>query len=180
MKIVALTGAGISKSAGIQTFEEVPNLKDKLSIEFKETHPKEFQETMEFLRANIEGKEPTTAHLTLAKFKVPIITMNIDGLHTKAGSEIVYEIHGNIEKGNVVLYGQEILDELPAKRLVYNTAYEAEENYEQSVLLVIGTSMQTSFANHLVYLADSSGMKVKYINENADEEVPKFFEKNLR
>ena len=131
---------------------------------------------MNFLKSNIEGKTPTIAHQTLAKFKIPIITMNIDGLHTKAGSEIVYEIHGNIEKGNVVLYGQKILFDLQSKRLVYNTAYEAEEHFERSVLLVIGTSMKTSFANHLVYLAENSGMKVHYINQNADEEVPKFFE----
>ena len=178
MKVIAFTGAGISKSAGIPTFEEIPHLKEKLSIEFKEAYPEEFEKAMNMLKTNIIGKEPTKAHFALTKYKIPIITMNIDGLHTKAGSEIVYEIHGNIEQNNVVLYGQGIHYELQSKRLIYNTAYEAEENFEKSLLLVIGTSMQTSFANHLVYLAESSRMKVYYINQNADEEVPKFLEEN--
>ena len=43
MKVIAFTGAGISKSAGIPTFEEVPGLKGKLSLEYKNAHPEEYQ-----------------------------------------------------------------------------------------------------------------------------------------
>ena len=179
MKIVALTGAGISKSAGIPTFEEVPHLKEKLSVEFKEAHPEEFNEAINLLKTNVIGKEPTKAHYALAEADIPIITMNIDSLHTKADSKIVYEIHGSVEQDNIVLYGQSIHYELQSKRLVWQTAMEAEERYEKSLFLIIGSSMQTAFAHHLLYLAVSSGMQIHYINENADEEVPKFLADNL-
>ncbi len=66
MKVVALTGAGISKSAGIPTFEEIPNLKDKLSVEFKQSNPKAFNEAMNLLKDNVKDKEPTLAHKALA------------------------------------------------------------------------------------------------------------------
>lgn len=50
MKVIAFTGAGISKSAGIPTFEEVEGLKSKLSVEFKEEHPQEFYKTIGALK----------------------------------------------------------------------------------------------------------------------------------
>jgi hypothetical protein len=39
--------------------------------------------------------------------------------------------------------------------------------------------MQTAFANTLVRLAEDEGMKVHYINENADTEVPKFLKEHV-
>ena len=177
MKIIALTGAGISKSAGIPTFEEVRGLKSKLSVEFRDKHPQEFYETMGVLKKNVEGKEPTKAHKALASLLIPIITMNIDGLHQKAGSKSVFEIHGNCKDGNVVLYGEDIRFRDEVISLIINTAEEAKSNNEEAVLLVIGTSMQTTFAVFLVWLAEQRGMKVHYINDNADAEVPMFLNK---
>lgn len=65
MKIVAFTGAGISKSAGIPTFEEIEGIKEKLSTEFKESNPKEFEEAINLLKTNVANKEPTKAHKIL-------------------------------------------------------------------------------------------------------------------
>lgn len=42
-------------------------------------------------------------------------------------------------------------------------------------MLVIGTSMQTAFANILALIARANGMKDLYIDKNADEEVEQFF-----
>ena len=162
MKIIAFTGAGISKSAGIPTFEEVPGLKDKLSIDFKQNHPIEFTKTIKQLIANFRHKKPTKAHNILALFNVPIITMNIDCLHTKAGSKKVFEIHGNYKDNNIVLYGEKMLCSKEALNLLVT-------------LLIIGTSMQTSFANVLKDYATQLGITIKEINTNADVEVPKFF-----
>ena len=95
MKIIAFTGAGISKSAGIPTFLDTPGVKEKFSVEYREANPVDFYtEKLERVKM-LHGKEPTKAHKALAELSIPIITMNIDCLHSKAGSRIVYEIHGN-------------------------------------------------------------------------------------
>ena len=175
MKIIAFTGAGISKSAGIPTFEEIPNIKEKLSVEFKEQYPKEFKDEIDLLINNVKEKEPTKAHKILAELEIPIITMNVDNLHTKAGSKNVIELHGNYLEDNIVLYGQEMHDSNKAIKLIQDTANLAKENNEKAVLLVIGTSMQTAFANILVLIARANGMNDLYIDNNADEEVEQFF-----
>lgn len=177
MKIIAFTGAGISKSAGIPTFEEVEGLKTKLSVDFKSKHPSEFHEALEMLKNSVDGKEPTKAHKALAELSIPIITMNIDGLHQKAGSRLVLEIHGNYKKNNIVLYGEELHFKDEAISLIIKTAEDAKRNNEEAIFLVIGTSMQTTFAVFLVWLAEQRGMKVHYINDNADKSVPTFLNK---
>lgn len=173
MQIVALTGAGISKSAGIPTFEEVPGLKQKLSLDYKNAHPEEYQKVRQEMIDRMKDKEPTKAHKALADLQIPIITMNIDCLHRKAGSRVCYQIHGNYKDDNIVLYGQEILFREESINLIIQTARNAKKFGDESMLLVIGTSMQTAFANTLVGVAEEYGMKVVYITENADEEVPK-------
>lgn len=175
MKIVVFTGAGISKSAGIPTFEEIEWIKERLSVEFKENHPKEFEEAINLLKNNVKDKEPTKAHKILAKLQLPVITMNVDNLHTKAGSKNVIEIHGNYINDNIVLYGQDMHDSDKAIKLIQDTAKLAKENNEQAILLVIGTSMQTIFANILVLIARAHGMKDLYIDKNADDEVEQLF-----
>lgn len=175
MKVIAFTGAGISKSAGIPTFEEVTGIKEKLSVEFKESNPKEFEETINLLKTNVADKEPTKAHKILAELQIPIITMNVDNLHSKAGSQNVIELHGNYIKDNIVLYGQEMHNSDSAIQLIKDTSKLAKENNEEAVLLVIGTSMQTAFANILVLIARANGMKDLYIEQNADDEVEEFF-----
>ena len=179
MRIVAFTGAGISKSAGIPTFEEVEGLKQKLSLDYKNAHPEEYKKIRTKMIENMKDKEPTIAHKTLADLQIPIITMNIDCLHQKAGSRLVYQIHGNYKSDNIVLYGQDILFREESINLIIQTAKQAKKFGEESLLLVIGTSMQTAFANILVWVAEEYGMKVHYINENADEEVPKFLKEHI-
>jgi NAD-dependent deacetylase len=176
MKIIAFTGAGISKSAGIPTFEEVPGLKEKLSLEYKNAHPEEFENAKNTMIETTKDKEPTKAHKILAQLQIPVITMNIDNLHRKAGSEYVLELHGNYIADNIVLYGQEMHYAQEATTLIMKTAREAKEQNEDAIMLVIGTSMQTAFAHILVWLAESRGMKVLYIDKDADEQVQEFFE----
>ena len=62
---------------------------------------------------------------------------------------------------------------------VIQTAKQAQFDGEEAIFLVIGTSMQTAFAHVLVRVAEEYGMKVHYINENADEEVPKFLKEHV-
>ncbi len=174
MKLIAFTGAGISKSAGIPTFEDLPHLKEKLSVEFKQAFPKEFHQAINTLKKNVKDKQPTEAHYALANFQIPIITMNVDCLHTKAGSALVYELHGNYKDDNIVLYGQNMHFGEEATELLIKTVLDARLCNEEAVLLLIGTSMHTAFANYFVNLAKKLGVTIKEINNNADFEVPDF------
>lgn len=176
MNVVALTGAGISKAAGIPTFQEVQGLKEKLTQSYKDNHPKEFQEAYDDLIQNVTDKEPTKAHYALASYQVPIITMNVDCLHQRAGSKKVIELHGNHIDNNIILYDQPINNKQESVNQIIEIAQEAQRKKEDSTLLVVGTSLQTGFANTLVGLAKACGMRIRVINKNAEEEVPKFLE----
>jgi NAD-dependent deacetylase len=178
LTMLALTGAGISKASGIPTFVDMPGIKEKLSVEYRSSHKEDFKATMQAMKEAIKGKQPNAAHKALAKFQVPIITMNIDGLHQKAGSDIVVECHGNMESNTVVLYGErghytgafDLLD-------VYR-AY-AEKRGLPKVLLVIGTSMQTMFANEFVNKAMYEGWKIIEINDDAEHKVLQVIQNEL-
>ncbi|HHU28344.1 TPA: transcriptional regulator [bacterium] len=190
-KIVAFTGAGISKPSGVPTFEELGDIRDKLSRDYFIEYPDEFYKILSSMKDIIDKVSPNPAHLALAKYKVPIITMNIDGLHKKAGSEDLIEIHGNLEnvfcpkckkvfdfnvvrksikcencnivlETNVVLYGDSIPRYEEAVKLI-STADE---------LLVVGTSFYTSTSSNMVHIAKLAGAKVTVINEKAEEKVP--------
>ena len=177
--VIALTGAGISKSAGIPTFQEFPGISEKLSVTYKKNHPDGFNKIMEMFKENCLGKQPTKAHLKLAEYKIPIITMNVDGLHKAAGSKYVLEIHGNLEEENVVLYGQQIHYAEESVNLIYKCSKFCQSHDVDGVLLIIGTSMQTQFANYLASTAEEAGLEIKFINEDADNQVTKFLDENL-
>ena len=69
---------------------------------------------------------------------------------------------------------------LNESELVYKISNRKDVNFnEESIFLVIGTSMQTAFANTLVGIAEKCGMKIHFINENAEEEVPKFIKEHI-
>jgi len=105
-RIVFFTGAGISTESGIPDFRSNNGLfamnkkaEEIVSHSFFIRHTKEFydfyKEKMIFPDA-----QPNPAHLKIAqleeKKKVCVITQNIDGLHQKAGSTNVVELHGSV------------------------------------------------------------------------------------
>ena len=96
--IIAFTGAGISRASGIPTFDEQGDLRTKLDRCFATYHRKEFNKIMQQLVDTCKAAEPNDAHKALAEYNIPVITMNIDGLHNRAGSQYVIEVHGNVEK----------------------------------------------------------------------------------
>ena len=109
-KIAVLTGAGVSAESGIPTFRG-GGLWDKFKPEELATpeafarDPKKVWEWYNWRRNLIAKAEPNDAHRILAewersgKFDVfALITQNVDGLHQRAGSRNVIELHGNIWK----------------------------------------------------------------------------------
>ena len=104
---VALTGAGISTESGIPDFRSPGGLyshidpMEYLSVTAMYDHPERFWRFFIDVFSPIVDFEPNAGHRALARLEqagrlVGVITQNIDGLHTKAGSETVIEVHGHL------------------------------------------------------------------------------------
>ncbi len=109
-RIVLLSGAGMSTSAGIPDFRGPEGLYAKLGIEnperifdigvFEVNPAFYYKFHREFLR-QVEAVQPTWGHRFFARLEKEgrmsgIVTQNIDALHQRAGSAKVLEIHGSI------------------------------------------------------------------------------------
>ncbi len=103
--IVFITGAGVSKDSGIPTFRGEDGYylaREPISIEKYEKHPEEVWLEIAERREIIAKALPNKVHDLLVEIeKVKgddfyLITQNIDGLHRKAGSERLLEVHGNV------------------------------------------------------------------------------------
>ena len=106
--IVFFGGAGVSTESGIPDFRSVDGLYNqqwKYPPEQIISHSFFYSDTKEFYRFYREkmlpiGIEPNAAHYKLSELEKSgklraVITQNIDGLHQKAGSKTVYELHGS-------------------------------------------------------------------------------------
>ena len=107
-KIVVLTGAGISKESGLDTFRDKDGMWQKhdamrlSSIEGFEQEPQAVLDFYNARRKQLLEVEPNEAHKLLAELErwhdVTIITQNIDNLHERAGSTHVIHLHGELTK----------------------------------------------------------------------------------
>jgi len=113
--IVFFGGAGVSTESGISDFRSNDGLYNQHDIQFDKyepeyllsreclyNNPKVFYE---FYRQKMDTRniEPNITHNVLAKMErigklKAIVTQNIDGLHQKAGSKNVFEIHGTTQR----------------------------------------------------------------------------------
>lgn len=106
--IVFFGGAGVSTESGIPDFRSQDGLYNQkwkyppetiISRSFFDSNPQEFYR---FYREKliIKNAEPNITHKILAQMEQKgklkaVITQNIDGLHQKAGSKVVFELHGS-------------------------------------------------------------------------------------
>lgn len=108
MKIVVLTGAGMSAESGIATFRDSGGLWENHQVEDVAT-PEGFRKNPQLVldfynkrRMDAFAAEPNAGHIGLAKMQlehdVSIITQNVDNLHERAGSEKVLHLHGELMK----------------------------------------------------------------------------------
>ncbi len=108
-RILFFTGAGISAESGIPTFRGEDGIWKKFKPEelanFNafQKNPEMVWEWYQYRRKIINEFQPNKAHFAIAEFQnyfdeVIVSTQNIDNLHRRAGSKIIYELHGNIEK----------------------------------------------------------------------------------
>ena len=110
-KIVFFGGAGVSTESGIPDFRSEDGLYHEkysypperiISHSFFLTNPEVFYRFYKEKMLCLDA-EPNAAHRKLAELEQvgklkAVVTQNIDGLHQKAGSKIVYELHGSIHR----------------------------------------------------------------------------------
>ena len=111
--IVFLTGAGISQESGIPTFRDQNGLWENYAITevaSPEGFAKNPQLVLDFYNARrkqLDEVFPNKAHELIAqleqKYKVTVITQNVDDLHERAGSTNVIHLHGELKKSRSVL-----------------------------------------------------------------------------
>lgn len=179
MKILAFTGAGISKQSNIPTFMERPDVREKLFRSYASRHHEEYNEVIRQLKSNMNGAKPNDAHIALAEYKIPVITMNIDGLHKLAGTDAL-ELHGGLPEDDEMdkawsLYNKPVLYGDPAPN--YQRAYEMVYDLKPGdVFMVIGCSYHTAIACDLREVAKSRGARIIEIQEDAAHNVRKMLE----
>ncbi|HVZ40898.1 MAG TPA: NAD-dependent deacylase [Candidatus Kapabacteria bacterium] len=133
-RVAAFTGAGISAESGVATFRAQDGLWSKFkpeelaSVDAFLANPQMVWEWYQARRAVILEAEPNAGHRALVELEelvpsVSVITQNIDGLHTAAGSREVIELHGNIRRN----YCQQCRRRYDGEELLHLKAVQACE-----------------------------------------------------
>ena len=189
--IVVLTGAGMSAESGLKTFRDANGLWEGHEV-LEVASPIGWQQNKNLVldfynkrRAQLLKVQPNKGHYDLVllenKFKVNIVTQNVDDLHERAGSGHVLHLHGELFKVRSTKNPSLIYDWKTALNLgdfgedkaqlrphivwfgedvpMFNVAIETVQAAD--ALIIIGTSMQVYPAANLVY----------YIKNN----IPVFF-----
>lgn len=195
-KIIFVTGAGISAESGIPTFRGKEGLWRKYdpmqlaTIDAFFENPHLVWEWYEERRKNILAANPNKGHFAiadLAKHKdVIVLTQNIDGLHQRAGSKNVLELHGSIIriKCTICDFKDNItssFDELPPKckcgnilrpDVVWFGEGLPQDVWSEAILhaqtcdvmIIAGTSLVVSPANTLPMHAKQNGAVLIEVN----------------
>jgi len=200
-KIVFVTGAGISQESGISTFRGKDGLwrnHDPMklaTINAFYDNPKLIWEWYNERRKNIFQAHANQGHRAIAELEkyvqVVVLTQNIDGLHQKAGSSKVLELHGSIVKikcsvcdfkdeiqteisenpplckcGNVlrpdvVWFGESLSQNVWQKAMIFAS--------ECDLMVVVGTSLVVSPANTLpIYAQQNNAIMIEINPENTE------------
>jgi NAD-dependent deacetylase len=199
-KVAVLTGAGISAESGVPIFRgkgslwEIPEARRLAERAGPPWNNRWTWEFYEWRRQLVKKCQPNPAHLTLAEMEnwfedFTLITQNVDGLHQRAGSKRVFELHGSMWRGRCEECGHvEELPETPLPELppvcrcgnaLRPDVVQFGEPVKQEALtegilaarrcdlfFVIGTSAVVYPAAELPFLALQRGAVVLEINPN--------------
>lgn len=198
-RVVALTGAGVSAESGVPTFREAQTglwarfrPEELATPEAFRANPKRVWEWYAWRREQVASVNPNPAHFALAEWQkifpgFVLVTQNVDGLHQRAGSRGVIELHGNINRTKCfeedrVISNWEDTGDIPPRcpdcggRLRPDVVWFGERLPEQAmsraltestscdVLLSIGTSALVYPAAMLPYAALQNKATVVEIN----------------
>ncbi|MCB1042203.1 MAG: NAD-dependent deacylase [Acidobacteria bacterium] len=108
--LVVFTGAGMSAESGVPTFRDAQTglwaqfrPEDLATPQAFAAHPSRVWDWYAWRRGLVQKAAPHEGHIALAELemkipKMTLITQNVDGLHHRAGSRTVIELHGNITR----------------------------------------------------------------------------------
>lgn len=200
-KIVFVTGAGISQESGIPTFRGKEGLwrnydpMKLATIDAFYDNPKLVWEWYNERRKNIFQAQPNLGHKAIAELEkyaqVVVLTQNIDGLHQKAGSSKVLELHGsvvrikcsvcdfkdeirseiseippmckcgNILRPDVVWFGESLPQNVWEKAIMFASQCD--------LMVIVGTSLVVSPANTLpIYAKQNDAILIEINPENTE------------
>ncbi len=180
MKIVVLTGAGVSAESGISTFRDADGLwegHDVMAVATPQGWVKNQDLVLKFYndrRRQLKEVTPNAAHLAIKKLEkkhdVVIVTQNVDNLHERAQSTQVIHLHGELNKVRCTQYPNDV--KLWTKDLhtgdLSDAGYQlrphivwfgeavpmldmaVDEMRDSDIAIIIGTSMQVYPAASLI------------------------------
>jgi NAD-dependent deacetylase len=199
--VAALTGAGVSAESGLATFRDAQtglwarfDPRELATPSAFARNPKLVWDWYAWRRERVLAVQPNAGHVALAELeaRVPefvLITQNVDGLHQRAGSRNVVELHGSITRvkcsreGAIVERWEASEAEVPRcvrcgaflrpdvvwfeELLPADALADAEDAARRcDLLLVVGTSAEVYPAAGLPMLARKGGATVVEINPN--------------
>jgi NAD-dependent deacetylase len=208
-RVVAFSGAGISAESGVPTFRDAGGLWEKHRIEDVATpralrgNPRMVWEFYEMRRRSMLSVEPNAGHRAVAELEtlfedVTVVTQNIDGLHQRAGSTRVLEVHGSLWRAGCLERCGRTVDPFPfpapelpppcgcgsilrpevvlfGEMLPEDVFREAEELAARAdVVLVIGTSSIVWPAAGIPLAAQSVGATVVEVNPERTDLTDRF------
>lgn len=195
--VVFFTGAGVSAESGIPTFRGKEGIWNKLKPEELANfdaflrNPEMVWEWYKHRKQIVHEAKPNSAHITISDFQnifpeVKVITQNIDNMHKRAGSKIVYELHGNIERNYCVkcktFYNDDIIfsNVVPKCKcgglirpdVVWFGEYLPQDEFleseksarEADIFIIVGTSAIVYPAASIIFVAKQSGAYIIEIN----------------
>jgi NAD-dependent deacetylase len=196
--VTVLTGAGVSAESGVPTFRGEDGLWRSFRAEELATpgaferDPTTVWEWYDYRRRIVSGIDPNPAHLAITRLDEALpdfllITQNVDGLHARAGTKRIVELHGNLFRVRCTRDGKTYeclevpLSEIPPKcecgallrpdvvwfgeglpSEAIDRAFAAAEACK--LMLVVGTSAVVQPAAMIPILAKQTGARVIEIN----------------
>lgn len=194
---VVYTGAGMSTESGLPDFRSKTTglweQKDPAEVASTEALNRDVNTFFAFYRERVLGIKdckPHKGHDLLAKWEKEgiiqsIITQNVDGFHTEAGSKEVMELHGTLQKVHCQKCGEQYDSQMYEEKQYYCTCggklrpsvilfgemlpeapflQAAEESEKADLFIVIGSSLTVTPANQFPLIAKESGAKLVIIN----------------
>jgi len=202
---VVITGAGISVASGLPTIASGfrgKSIKDLFKWDNARRHVREYQQLYEAMITDWQQAQPSAAHRAIAERQMRVITQNVDGLHKRAGSKHVIELHGSLfrrrcftcKRSGEPTYPFESKNASKNSRrhewlcnwchseLIPDLVLEGEPvrhfalalNWltTSDLLLIVGTALEMQPINAFPLTAIRSQIPVVTVNRAADERIP--------